>query len=559
VLHNTTIFQRLTMIVLAMTLAFSVVVLIQLVDLRHAIVAERENALRVKVGSVVSLIAGYDARAKSGEISIKQAQDAALQAIGQMRWQGGGYYGVIGFDGTILAHWRQSYIGVNRWEATDTNGAKSVQDQINAARSGNGLFDVLTPRENSNEETLKRGFAAAYAPWQWVVQTSDVVDDIDAIVHAQVVRVSWFVTAALALALLVSVVIGRGLSVPLGRLSALMDRLKAGETNLDVPFADWRNEIGHLAQGLEAFRAQLQEGARLRLAEEAARAEIAHAAKTAVASLADALESKVGRIVGGVSDAAGAMHAEATEMARSVEQTGERSTTIAAGAERASANVQMVAAATEQLSASIAEISRQMGRSQTVAVRVDEDTRRTDATMQGLAAAALKIGEVVDLISDIAAQTNLLALNATIEAARASEAGKGFAVVASEVKTLANQTGRATEEIASQVNAIQTTTRAAVDDIRLISETIAELNQISASIASAVEQQGAATQEIARNTQSAAQETEAVTKVIATVSSDIARNGAQSNKVAANAKGVESDACDLRDEVRNFLATLRAA
>ncbi|HIF10607.1 MAG TPA: hypothetical protein EYQ81_12760 [Sneathiellales bacterium] len=62
----------------------------------------------------------------------------------------------------------------------------------------------------------------------------------------------------------------------------------------------------------------------------------------------------------------------------------------------------------------------------------------THETVQGLADASTKIGEVVNLINNIASQTNLLALNATIEVARAGEAGKGFAVVASEVKNLAN-------------------------------------------------------------------------------------------------------------------------
>ena len=125
---------------------------------------------------------------------------------------------------------------------------------------------------------------------------------------------------------------------------------------------------------------------------------------------------------------------------------------------------------------------------------------RSNEQVATLAAAAQKIGDVVELINAIAAQTNLLALNATIEAARAGEAGKGFAVVAQEVKTLASQTAKATEEIGPQVAGIQSVDpgggRGDRQDRR---RPWSEISRFTASIASTIEQQSATTSEISRN------------------------------------------------------------
>src|SRR6202040_2236455 len=152
-----------------------------------------------------------------------------------------------------------------------------------------------------------------------------------------------------------------------------------------------------------------------------------------------------------------------------------------------------------------------------IAGKAVEEATRTNATVQGLSAAAQKIGDVIKLISDIASQTNLLALNATIEAARAGDAGKGFAVVAGEVKTLANQTTKATEEIQAQVGAIQSETGRAVEAIGNIGKTVDEMSEISTAIASAMEQQGATTHDIARNINQAADRTREVSTNIRSV------------------------------------------
>jgi methyl-accepting chemotaxis protein len=226
---------------------------------------------------------------------------------------------------------------------------------------------------------------------------------------------------------------------------------------------------------------------------------------------------------------------------------------VAAASEQAATNVQTVASAAEELSASIREIQQQMATSARIAQQAVEQVDRTDTTVTGLVQAADKIGEVVNLISDIASQTNLLALNATIEAARAGEAGKGFAVVASEVKNLANQTAKATEEIGQQIAAMQTATGDSVQAIRGIGATIKQISEVTTTVASAVEEQGAATQEISRNVQQASAGTQEVSSNITGVSQAATQTGTAAGQVLSAARELAQQGQKLNTEIEAFL------
>src|ERR1700722_19397562 len=125
--------------------------------------------------------------------------------------------------------------------------------------------------------------------------------------------------------------------------------------------------------------------------------------------------------------------------------------------------------------------------------------REASLNVDRLRESSAAIGNVVNLIAQIAKQTTLLALNSTIEAARAGAAGRGFAVVASEVKALAVQTQSATEEITKKIDALQRDAAGSVDAVHRISQAIEAIRPVFENVNGAVTQQNQTTGEMSEN------------------------------------------------------------
>ncbi len=382
--------------------------------------------------------------------------------------------------------------------------------------------------------------------------------EADAAISRTIAIMIGVAAGSIALGALAAWTISGGIVGPLSRMTGTMGRLADGDTGVDIPARDHRDEVGAMAKAVEIFRDKMVEADRLR-AEQAREQEARNARTTRINDLTEKFDHAMQQVLGAVTAATTEMESTAASMSQISDETRGQAATVAAAATQASANVETVATASEELSSSIAEISNQVNQSATIAGRAKTEAETTGATVRELSEAAQRIGEVVNLISDIAEQTNLLALNATIEAARAGDAGKGFAVVASEVKSLAQQTATATGEISQQIAAVQAATSGAVGAIGGIASTIEEMNAIASAIAAAVEQQTTATGEIARNVQEAAAGTEDVNKSIGNVSRAADEAGQSAQQVQAATGDLARQANVLEAEVRDFLKGVKAA
>jgi len=352
--------------------------------------------------------------------------------------------------------------------------------------------------------------------------------------------------------------IGRTIATPLRRLSSAMSELAAGDSSVDIPSTEAKDEIGAMARTVIVFRDNAIEREQLAVTQQKSVRERERRAET-IAETVASFEQTVDQALAKVRGAAERLETASTALNSAADAVSAQATSAEERVGNASMNVASAASSAEELATSIGEIAQQAATSTDVASRAVTEAQRTVETMSQLATAATRIGEVIGLIQAIAGQTNLLALNATIEAARAGEAGRGFAVVASEVKSLAGQTAKATEEVATQIGAIQSAAGDATEAIGQVNRIIAEMSGIAAAVASAVEEQNVAVSTIAEGVNRASAEARSGAEAMTHVAGASADARSTADDVKALAEALAGDAEELDAEVRRFLTEVRAA
>jgi methyl-accepting chemotaxis protein len=260
----------------------------------------------------------------------------------------------------------------------------------------------------------------------------------------------------------------------------------------------------------------------------------------------DLIELEVGAMIRRLERAAISVASGAEATASTLTTIRRRTDALIGRTSSAQATATSFSQAAEKFTLSAHDIAAQVRDARRLADLASTAAEEARLNVDQLKASSAAIGDVVNLIAQIAKQTTLLALNSTIEAARAGPAGTGFAVVAIEVKGLAVKTKDATEEIKRKIDALQRDAAGSADAVHRISQAIEAIRPVFENVNGAVDEQNRTTGEISNNATSASRFIVAVADNAAEIDSATSEAAAHGDDVASAGKAVTAFAQKLK-------------
>jgi methyl-accepting chemotaxis protein len=275
-------------------------------------------------------------------------------------------------------------------------------------------------------------------------------------------------------------------------------------------------------------------------------AEAAEGSGDSAREILELLELELGALVRQLERAANSVAGGAQSTADTLSTIRQRTEALTGRTSAAQSTATTFSQAADKFTHSAQDIGFQVRDASRLADEAGAAAREASVNVDRLRESSAAIGNVVNLIAQIARQTTMLALNSTIEAARAGAAGRGFAVVATEVKALAVQTQQATEEIRKKIDALQKDAAGSVEAVHRISTAIEAIRPVFEHVNGAVAEQNQTTSEMSENAASASDFIVSVGDSAAEIDSATKEAEAHGAGVAEAGKAVTSFAQKLK-------------
>ncbi len=487
----------------------------------EALEKERKSALAFMNSNALSVLKMYHEQEKSGTLTREQAQEAAKKIVATMRYdKGSGYFWINDMHPKMVMHpIKPELNGADLTQNKDPNGKFLFVEFVNTVKaSGQGFVDYHWPKPGAEQPVEKYSHVAGFEPWGWVVGTGVYVDDLEALFWQKAMRFAAISGIGLLILAGVAFLIVKSVTRPVAQLRTALQKMAAGDANVEVASADAKDELGDIARSVIVLRDAVNERTQLqardaeqqraiaidreRTAQEvqssAARQEQAmHDLGQALEELArgnlsvtlgdlghdyakvrDDFNRAVGslsRTIKALAETGHVVNDSAADISGATGNLSRRTEQQAAALEETAAALEEITATVKTASERAAEARAMVAETKQSAGRSGEIVAEAITAMGRIEDSSSRISQIIGVIDEIAFQTNLLALNAGVEAARAGEAGRGFAVVAQEVRELAQRSANAAKEIKALIRNSTTEVEAGVSLVRTTGEALVEI------------------------------------------------------------------------------------